>query len=498
MKLPQDFVDAMKALLQEEAQAFFDSYDQPRSSGLRANGLKLSPQRLREMTDMARARIPWTESGFYTDGEDRPGKHPFYHLGLYYVQEPSAMLPAELLGVRPGDKVLDLCAAPGGKTVQLADKLQGSGILVTNDNAAERTKALAKNVELSGIRNAVVLNEEPIRIAERFGAWFDRVLVDAPCSGEGMFRKDEDMVRQWERHSVERCCRMQRDILRYAAELVVPGGRMVYSTCTFNARENEGTVARFLADRPDFRVVAVDAAYLDYGFGRGRPDWLLEEEASGLDEERRASIEGAVRIWPHKTRGEGHFAVLLERSGEGFAEFVWQAEALEVGGSVGRQAAVAKLVRGGRGKEEGHGGEADVLGKFDAFLRDTMPDWVPPGNLYVRGSTLYSPPKDLPVLDGLNAVRPGWLLGTATKHRFEPSQALAMGLSGSEPVRVLKLSSSQPECLRYLKGETLQPESGLLAGRGWTLVLVDGFPAGWGRWDGSTLKNERLAGWRWI
>ncbi|WP_276352697.1 RsmB/NOP family class I SAM-dependent RNA methyltransferase [Cohnella caldifontis] len=503
MKLPKAFIRTMRMLLQEEADAFFASYESPRTSGLRANGLKLAPERLPERSAMAGAPIPWAEGGYYTEEDDRPGKHPDYHLGLYYVQEPSAMLPAELLGVMPGHKVLDLCAAPGGKTTQLAAKLKGQGVLVTNDNAAERTKALTKNAELSGVRNAIVLNEEPERIAGVFGAWFDRVLVDAPCSGEGMFRKDESMVRQWERHTVESCALMQRDILRQAARLVAPGGRLAYSTCTFSPRENEGTIARFLAEFTEFRVVPADCDPA-WGFGPGRPDWLDEEESRGLTAEQRESLRGAVRIWPHRSRGEGHFAVLLERTVTGTGS--------EVESERDRPASIAAKPKAeGRGKRGGsdglrragggkalENGAADVLGKFEAFRAGFLPDWQPPGELLVRGSSLYAVPPGVPPLHGLNAVRPGWLLGSATKHRFEPSQALAMGLREGDASLTLDLESGETDTLRYLKGETLQPPPGRLNGKGWTLVLVDGFPAGWGRSDGSTLKNERPPGWRWI
>lgn len=492
-KLPPRFVQGMRDYLQLEANVFFDSYDQPRACGIRANGLKLTSDRLLELTGAARTPIPWAAGGLYTDDESRPGKHPYHYLGLYYVQEPSAMLPAELLDVRPGQKVLDLCGAPGGKTTQLAAKMQGEGILVANDNAADRTKVLVKNVELSGVRNAIVLNEEPARIADVFGAWFDRVLVDAPCSGEGMFRKDDEMARQWERHSAAEYVRMQEDILAQAARLVAPGGRMVYSTCTFSPRENEGVIARFLAAHEEFSVVAPD---IDRGCGLapGRPDWLTAEERSGLSEARLHSLGEAVRVWPHRCRGEGHFAILLARSSEGGTDRV----------SVGqRESAKFASVRNPpphrhRSGQRDNGHAEEVLRKFETFRAEVLPAWQPPGKLIARGDALYAQPAAAPNLDDLRAIRPGWQLGLAGKHRFEPAQALAMGLMPGDAVRTLNIGSTHADCLHYLKGETLQPEPGALAGRGWTLVCIDGFPAGWGRWDGMTLKNERLPGWRWL
>jgi NOL1/NOP2/sun family putative RNA methylase len=495
MKLPDAFVQSMREMLGEEAEAFLASYEQHKAAGLRVNRLKLSPGKLQEMMGSTLEPVPWTGDGFYTEAEERPGKHPFYHLGLYYIQEPSAMLPAELLDVRPGHRVLDLCAAPGGKTTQLAAKLQGSGVLVANDRATERTKALVRNVELAGIRNAVVLNEEPAAIADKFGAWFDRVLVDAPCSGEGMFRKDEDMIRQWDVTSPGKYARLQAQILTQAARLVAPGGKLVYSTCTFSPRENEGTIARFLADHPDFSVVPVP---LDTNscFSPGRPDWLNEAEAAGLDAQRRASISGTVRLWPHRCRGEGHFAAVLERqASDNLSVHPAFGSALD---GAGRLKAKSARGRHSSSRVRDRNNANDEWAKFDLFRNASLPGWHPPGRLRIFGAAIYSQPEDLPDLTGLHVARPGWMLGTAGKHRFEPSQALAMGISAEDALRVLHLSSEEDACIRYLKGETLHLTPDALEGKGWTLVCIDGFPAGWGRWDGVTLKNERSPGWRWI
>ncbi|CAM3800319.1 RsmB/NOP family class I SAM-dependent RNA methyltransferase [Cohnella lubricantis] len=546
----------MRELLREEAEAFLATYASPRTSGLRINALKLSRAAYEERFGAAGDRIPWTAGGLYTAEEDRPGKHLHYYLGLYYIQEPSAMLPAELLGVLPGHRVLDLCAAPGGKSTQLAGKLAGRGVLVTNDNASERTKALAKNVERAGAANAIVMNEEPERLAEAFGAFFDRVLVDAPCSGEGMFRKDEEMVREWERHpdTVQRYAAMQRGILREAAKLVAPGGKLLYSTCTFSPEENEGSVALFLAEHPDFSVEKVEAPP-EWGFGPGRPDWLTPEGTAGLEGERLASLAGTVRVWPHRSRGEGHYAALLvreggaadagaavaDKSGAQDAAETREAEAAgrdwsfpplaSVDGPADRRASVSASMRTpaaakekprpGRAPQGGHGRGRDSGGKgrpaagqtdaqkremLMAFARDMLPDWRPSGRLIVRGDMLYLQPDGLPPIERLHPVRPGWLLGSASKHRFEPSQALAMGLRMTDAARSLRLSSDEDEALKYMKGESLHPDPSRItdaegnpaSGRGWALVCIDDCPAGWGRWDGALLKNELLPGWRWV
>lgn len=259
ISLPSQFLQRMEELLGEEFPSFLASYEKPRFAGIRVNQLKTDVESFKEISPFGLRQIPWCESGFYIDEELKPGKHPFYNAGLYYIQEPSAMSPAEALEVKPGDRVLDLCAAPGGKSTQIASKLSNEGLLVTNDISEQRTKALAKNIELAGVRNAVVLNETPQHILEAFPGFFDKVLIDAPCSGEGMFRKDEDMARQWDSDSVLKYAGMQRDILGTAAGLLASGGTIVYSTCTFAPEENEGQIAEFLAAQPDFELVSLPA-----------------------------------------------------------------------------------------------------------------------------------------------------------------------------------------------------------------------------------------------
>ncbi|MBW4838887.1 MAG: RsmB/NOP family class I SAM-dependent RNA methyltransferase, partial [Paenibacillaceae bacterium] len=316
---PKGFLERMKELLgEEEYAAFYASYDNPRFAGIRVNTLKIDSEAFREAVPFELRPIPWCETGYYIDEQTKPGKHPYYHAGLYYIQEPSAMAPVELLEVTPGEHVLDLCAAPGGKSTQIAAKLRGNGMLVTNDINAERTKALAKNIELYGVRNAVVLGESPERIARAFPNFFDKILIDAPCSGEGMFRKDEDMARLWEPEWIRKYAGMQRDILRSAAALLAPGGRMVYSTCTFAPEENEATIADFLLEHPEFRVVPLRP---NDCLSPGRPEWLewLAERGEGRDYPSEIVAQTAMcgRLWPHKMEGEGHFLAVLERQGEG-------------------------------------------------------------------------------------------------------------------------------------------------------------------------------------
>lgn len=549
--LPRKFTEKMENLLGDEFDKFMSSYDAPRVYGLRINRLKLGVEQWKKRSSMKDGvrPVPWIEDGLYYKEGERPGKHPHYHAGLYYIQEPSAMAPVELLDVLPGHRVLDLCAAPGGKSTQIAGKLQGSGVLVSNDNARERTKALAKNIELAGVRNAIVLNEEPAAIAAVFPAWFDRILVDAPCSGEGMFRKDDSMIAEWEKHSTLRCSVMQRDILRHAAAMLAPGGRIVYSTCTFSPEENEQQIAVFLAEHDDFFVEAVP---LQFGWTAGRSD--LAAETAQLDAERLQSIQGTVRLWPHLIEGEGHYAAVLRRSGERengqtatetvlHSAPIYRPIAQASGGSLKRGIAESGGKR--EDKNQNHRDERR------AGKNQTRRDWANagmeqqpnkrtvgigregaaanaaeeaspialwhqyaeqfaigalswPGRVLAYGSRVYVQPDGLPSLDGLRVVRAGWYVGEAVRGRFNPSHPLAMGLTRDDAVRTVNWSSDDAQTLRFLKGETLfveeseiQVQEGSPA-KGYILVCTDGYPVGWGKYAGGMIKNELPAGWRWV
>ncbi|XEC96513.1 RsmB/NOP family class I SAM-dependent RNA methyltransferase [Paenibacillus tarimensis] len=551
IELPGAFIAKMKRLLgDEEFEAFLASYDDKRWYGLRLNALKIDEEHYAELSPWGNRLqpIPWADGGYYYDDEIRPGKHPHYHAGLYYIQEPSAMAPAELLDVKPGHYVLDLCAAPGGKSTQLAGKLQGRGVLVANDNARERTKALAKNIELAGVRNAIVLNEEPEALATVFELYFDRILVDAPCSGEGMFRKDDSMITQWEKHSVRRCAHMQRDILKFAVKMLAPGGRLVYSTCTFSPEENEAQIAALVTEHPELSVSEVPLAN---GWMPGRPDWVDYSEDQEEREDRGGKAFGAagqirrtVRLWPHKVRGEGHYAAVLVKADDTGAVRGDQAgqfrqanhqDGRNSGRDNGRSGKNREMTaahsrtsryegaeRTGKGKDKGQAAalrradrEMSAEERWKGFAKEQLLGFeLWPGKLISYGNRVYLQPPGVPPLDGLQVVRPGWYLGEAGKHRFEPSQPLAMALHETESVRSLRLGSDEEAAIRYLKGETIEADEGRFVYRlsegaaraggisgsakrtGTVLVCVDGFPVGWGKWDGVMLKNGLAAGWR--
>lgn len=452
MTLPAKFLQNMQQLLGEDYPLFLRNYAQPRFAGLRANGLKITPEELQHKLSFLQDRVPWSRDGFYYSEEAvRPAKHPYYYAGLYYIQEPSAMLPAELLDVQPGDRVLDLCAAPGGKSLQLAAQLGREGLLVSNDINGQRAKVLLKNLERYGVVNAIVLNETPQRLAQAFPGFFDKILVDAPCSGEGMFRKEPEMAKAWSEAEVAKYGNWQAEILEVVPKLLRPGGQVVYSTCTFSPGENEQQINNFLEAHPDFSLVEMR------------------------------------RLWPHEVKGEGHFVAKLAHQGpEVFVEDPIK------GGDKSPLSKEAKLGLSEFSKQ--------VWQRADAWQ-----GWLPKaGQVVERAGHILWESLVLPPLKGLRVLRSGWLLGTIEKGRFRPSTAMALGLPSTaihtaeqQLTLVLESAADYTLVLRYLRGETIQQE-GITWAKGWHLVTVDGFSLGWAKGNGPWLKNEYPPGWRWI
>ncbi len=448
--LPGEFLEKMRRLLGNEYEAFLECYDREPAHALRVNTLKVSLEKFREISPFPLGPVPWCPSGFYYEGEERPGKHPYHEAGVYYIQEPSAMAAAELAAPKPGERVLDLCAAPGGKTTHLAALMEGKGLLVSNEIHPARAKILSSNVERMGIAHAVVTNETPEKLARHFPGFFDRILVDAPCSGEGMFRKEEEALNQWSPKNVELCAARQGRILMEAAKMLRPGGTLVYSTCTFAPEENEGSISAFLLSHPDFSVKRVSAYG---GFGPGRPEW------SGS----RADTAGTFRLWPHRLEGEGHYLAVLKREGNGKeTEPVWKLPPVD------RQ----------------------ILGLYEKFAAENL-FGKPEGFPVLFGAELYLLPCDFP-LKGIKILRAGLHLGTVKKGRLEPSHALALSLKAKDALRTLSLEGNAENVRAWLKGEALEAEGE----KGWTLVLADEFPLGWGKQSGGLLKNHYPKGLR--
>ena len=466
--LPVEFTERMRRILGEEYGAFEKSYEEVRKYGLRVNTKKISPEEFERIAPFHLSPIPWIPGGYYYLEEDAPARHPFYHAGLYYLQEPSAMTPASVLQAQPGDKVLDLCAAPGGKATALGACLQGQGLLVANDISASRAKALLKNVEVFGIPNSFVTNAVPARLEEKFPEFFDKILVDAPCSGEGMFRKDADTIRAWYPQKPEECAKTQRDIILRAADMLRPGGRMLYSTCTFAPVENEEVIRFLLEKRPEMELLEIPCRE---GFSCGLGD-----------------MDKCVRLWPHRMGGEGHFLALLEKK---------DVRTKENRTDSGRN---KKDVRADGSKPE-KGGRAvrgDVLQRqaLEKFLKDVAWDWRRE-NLEIRNGQVYYVSGLLPETTGIAFLRNGLYLGEVKKDRFEPSQSFAMALKREDYKAVISLSWEDERVSRYLRGETVEIASGeAIQESGWQLVCVDGYPLGWGKLVNGLLKNKYHAGWR--
>lgn len=472
MYLPEAFQKKMKAILGEEYDDFLAGFEKPRHYGLRVNTAKITVEEFKELVPFHLTQIPWVENGFYYEEEDAPTRHPYYYAGLYYIQEPSAMTTASRLPVGPGERVLDLCAAPGGKATELGAKLFGEGLLVANDISASRVKALLKNIEVMGIPNSFLLNEVPAKIAEQFPAYFDKILVDAPCSGEGMFRKNEAACEEWSPENVSLCAERQDGILDCAASMLAPGGRIVYSTCTFAPAENEGSMTRFLLRHPEFRIVEVKKAD---GMSAGVPEWAYFREKMG---QVLPEIAQTIRLWPQHLNGEGHYLAVLEKEGtlrQGYCR---------------------------NGEEKGiPAKDLKVPGKgiveFLDFAKDTLDPQTLAGleknGTYVKfGDQLYLAPKGMPSVKGLKVLRPGLHLGTVKKNRMEPSHALALALK-KEQVRYTADLASDGEVIRgYLNGGTFSYEGE----KGWYLIMADGFSTGWGKLAGGIMKNHYPKGLR--
>ncbi len=463
--LPEAFLRSMQELLQDEYQDYLDSYGEERVYGLRVNTLKTSPEKFLKISPFSLEPVPWTDNGFYYSAKDKPGKHPYYFAGLYYLQEPSAMSPAAILPVSPGEKVLDICAAPGGKSTELSAKLQGQGLLVSNDISNSRAQALLKNLELFGVKNAVVMSEDPVRLSGRFEEYFDKILIDAPCSGEGMFRKEPAVIKSWIEHGNGFYVELQKKITEAALKMLKPGGMLLYSTCTFSVLEDENIVLHMKKLCPELEVVDISGFY--EGFMPGRPDL-----AKAYDPE----LLGCARLYPHKIRGEGHFAALLKK------------------GSGGNETVKREASEAVPGKKDAGQKLSETTRAFLSELR--LP--ISESCLELRGERLFLMPEDgeLP-LSSLRILRAGLLLGEQKKGRFEPSQALAMALRGGEYPYVIDLPCSDGRVIRYLKGETLDLSGMENLRDGLYLVRTDGFSLGFGKVTGNSLKNKYLPGWRW-
>ena len=459
--LSQDFKQRMKTILGNEYDDFIKSYDKPQFHALRMNPLKNTDSTQIEKYFAGHLKpVEWCKTGFYYDEEVRPGKHPYHEAGAYYIQEPSAMLPGELLDVHSGQTVLDLCAAPGGKSTQIAGKMNGEGLLISNEIIPSRAKILSENIERMGIRNAIVTNEDSNKLRKFFPEFFDRIMVDAPCSGEGMFRKNELATDEWSVDNVILCAERQAEILDNAAVMLKPGGRMVYSTCTFAPEENEESILHFLERHENFHIVEVPKTE---GMADGDMKYCLSDMKES-SEKNKADIRGAIRLFPHKIDGEGHFVCVLEKDAVPNFEVSY------------------KEIKGLKEKSL-----KDYLDFAKKFLNTQLD-----GKYIMFGDNLYLVPDNCPNLDKLKVLRAGLHLGTFLKNRFEPSHSLALALHEDEVTNVVNLSVKEDTVYRYIGGETFEYDGE----KGWYLICVDGYSIGFGKLAGGVMKNHYPKGLR--
>ena len=459
--LPEEFLDRMKTMLGDDFQAFLNSYQQPRTFGLRVNTAKISCEEFEKIVPFSISPIPWIPDGYFYPEDVRPSKCAFYQAGLYYLQEPSAMTPVSRLLPKPGEYVLDMCAAPGGKATALGAALKGDGLLVANDISTSRARALLRNIELFGIPNSFVTSTAPKDLVPCFPEFFHKIILDAPCSGEGMFRKDEALAKDWSPAKSQELSLIQRELILQAADMLRPGGYLLYSTCTFAPQEDEGTVSYLLENRPDMELVKMPGYE---GFSDGVPAWGKGQP----------QLTRCVRIFPHKMNGEGHFMALLHKPGQAISE------ASHVFTKPNRTA----------------------FEYIDAFFREIglkslggQPfDW---NRVEIKGDKVYYLPPVSCSLRRINFLRNGLYLGDLKKNRFEPSQPLALALHKGEVSSVISLSVQDQRLERYLKGETIliNPEEAA-SPKGWQLLCVEGYPLGFGKLVGQTLKNKYPSGWR--
>ncbi len=477
--LPEKFKDRMRIMLGEAEYALFEESfgeDEQRHHSLRVNSLKADRETVKKTFDLSDP-VDWEENGFYYEADKRPGKHPFHESGLYYIQEASAMSPVVFLDPGEGERILDLCAAPGGKTTQIACAMKGKGLLIANEINKDRAKILSLNVERMGVKNAMVLNEDSDHLADVFEGYFDKILVDAPCSGEGMFRKNQEAFTEWSPENVRLCADRQRMILDNAARMLAPGGTLVYSTCTFAPDEDEESVCAFLLKHKDFHTVDVGDKYK---MERGNPDFMDVSHFDDItyedDELKRAmeEVRNSLRLWPHKLRGEGHFLCVLKREGQ-----------YNPGRGI--------FYPTGRIKKP----PTEVEKLFKAFCEETLSDTGRgrlDGSLFMFGDQLYLAPDIMPSPNSLKVLRPGLHLGTVKKDRFEPSHALALFLRKEDVISSVDFDKDSKEIMDYLNGQTIRGTGDMK--KGWCLVTVSGFSAGFAKNAGGMLKNHYPKGLR--
>ncbi len=457
MPLPEQFIARMQPLLGEQWNTFTQAYSHPLRRGLRINTGKIDAPRFLQLFPHPLTPAPFGKDCFYLDEEHKAGAHPLHHAGAYYMQEPSAACAATVLNAQPGEKILDLCAAPGGKTTQIATALGGTGLLWSNEYVAARARILAQNTQRWGVRNGVVSNKATGPLCEGLAGYFDGVLVDAPCSGEGMFRKEPTALEEWSVDNIHLCAARQGEILDNAAKAVRPGGRLVYSTCTFAPEENECVVAAFLDTHSDFTLEKVDVTW-------GCPAFAFDTIKTFCDVDScTADLTYCRRIFPHQG-GEGHFVALLRRQ---------------------ETAAIQSPPAYPMPKNDANAQAAAEL------YRDCFTD-TPAGHFVTVGDRVRLLPPALPDCKGLGVIAAGIEVAEICRNRLEPCHGAFLAADAAHCRRLLNLSPDDPRLHAYLHGEEIPCDGD----KGWTAVAVEGVVTGFGKSAGGKLKNRYPKGLR--
>ena len=465
-KLPEEFKEEMKELLGDEYEDFIDSYDSERTNAIRVNSLKVDKKFFEDINlfgiDYENDTVEWADLGYYVSNDTSPGKNPLHDAGAYYIQEPSAMSVVGKTHIVPGEKILDMCAAPGGKSTYILSKLRDPGLLVSNEISATRIRALGENLERFGATNCVITNSDSKELLTFFKGFFDKVFIDAPCSGQGMFRKFEHAVDDWSEEKVEECVGIQKEIIRDGYDMIRNGGMLIYSTCTFTRRENEEIIEDFLSEYPDAQLVEMD------------------------------------RIWPHKDRGEGHFCARIIKHIEGTEE-------------AGPQTKKSGKKKSGGGKSVKK--DSASLKYYEEFISENIKEdtriskLIKENSIEVRGNFVYLIPKELIDVRGLKVLRKGLLMGELKKNRFEPSHSLAMAICIDDVKNAIRLELDDEDIYRYIQGESIQSDgkksyrygdeySGDDTSRGWVLMTINGVSIGWAKESNGLLKNKYPKGLR--
>lgn len=513
--LPIDYIEKMQSLLGKDFDIFMRSYTLEKIQGFRINSLKIGSQAFWEkfssLLSFKKEQVPWCPTGYYYPSDSSLSKNPLYHAGLYYLQEPSAMSAVEFLDVKPDMKVLDLCAAPGGKTVQIACKMKNTGLLVSNDISLKRTKAILKNIEMQGIRNTIITNTEPKDLAAVFPDFFERILVDAPCSGEGMFRKSPELIKSYA--SIQNITSLQRDILSSAAKMCHAGGRIIYSTCTFNREENEEMILDFLRTNLNFKLVDPFSEYPDaqhFGF----------ENGYGAD---------AFRLFPHKLNGEGHFLAIFEKKDD-FTDNKSVHKEFQVENSdsqsqisnfdfeqtdenlqanhfkkekskkrnsiLNEDFAIRKSKKTSSYKNRNLKKTSKEATDFEKLLREFESQMltisIPRDNLVLNNDSIYQElgfPSDL---KNIRIIRNGLYLGDIKNQQFIPSPAFIMAHKKSDFKHSISLMTDDPLLYKYLRCETID----LDLPDGYHVVCVDEYPLGLVKVKNKVAKNLYNQNWR--